>query len=421
MQKNSKKAWVVLVGVGIAMFVIQGICTNCLGVLYAGMSADMGKPSSAIMLFSTFKAVTMTLMLPILGKLLAKSNNPKLLFILSAIDAAGSYMLLSLVNSLPALYAVGVLSGLGSALMLYMAVPYFVNSWFADKAPLAMGIAFAINSAGAIIFSPIAASIITTDGWRACAFRLGLVAMVVSLAALIFLVRTVKDPAERYGAEKAAEAAKAAAAADKDAPATKVTGVSSAVAIKSPTFYFSWLFIFAFFFIGNMLMHIPSCAVSFGYDLILASTLVSVVAATGVVVQFVLGGVVEKLGWFKTICAGLVFGILAVVFWLMGKTGTNAPVMYAGSVAYALCVGMPQVVSPLMVRDIFGDKDFTAIWSKLATSISLAGALGVPALALIYNLTGSYVSSLYAIIGFVVLTFVSMLSAKITSKNLVMD
>ncbi len=419
MQKNSNKAWVVLIGLGITMLVIQGICTNCLSVLYAGMAADMGKPSSAIMLFSTFKAVTMTLMLPVLGKLLAKAKNPKLLFILAAIDAAGSYMLLSVVNSLPMLYAVGILSGLGSGLVLYMAVPYFVNSWFATKAPLATGIAFAISSAGAIIFSPVAATIITNSGWRSCALILGGIALVVALFGLGVLVKNMKNPAERYGAAEAAKAA--AASAGEAAPATKVTGVSSAVAIKSPTFYLTWLFTFSFYFIGNMLMHIPSCAVSFGYPLLLASTLVSVVSAAGVVVQFCLGGVVAKLGWFKTVCFGMIFGILAAVCWLMGKTGTNVSVMYAGSVAYALCVGMPQVVIPLMVRDVFGDKDFTAIWSKLATAISLSGALGVPALALVYNLTGSYVTSLYAIIGFVVLTFACLLGAKVTSKKLQWD
>lgn len=420
MQKNSKKAWVVLIGVGLAMLVVQGICTNCLGVLYTGMAEDMSAPSSAIMLFSTFKAVTMTLMLPILGKLLAKSKNPKLLFILSAIDAAGAYMLLSVANSLPALYAIGVLAGLGSGLMLYMCVPYFVNSWFADKGPLAMGIAFAISSAGSMIFSPIAASIISADGWRACALRLGLVTLIVAVGALLIFVRVVKDPSERYGAAKAAEAAKATASAAATT-AAPLTGVSTKVALKSPTFYLTWLFIFSFYFIGNMLMHIPSCAVSFGYSLLLASTLVSVVSATGIVVQFCLGGVVAKFGWFKTVCLGMVTGLLAAIFWLMGKNGDNSAIMYVASVAYAMCVGMPQVVCPLMVRDVFGDKDFTSIWSKLATAISLSGALGVPALALVYNLSGTYVTSLYVLMGFVVLTFVCLLGAKLTSKKLVKD
>ena len=56
-KKHSGKAWLALIACIITMMFGYGIPTNCLGTLYAGMSADMDAPTSAIMLFSTFKAV----------------------------------------------------------------------------------------------------------------------------------------------------------------------------------------------------------------------------------------------------------------------------------------------------------------------------------------------------------------------------
>lgn len=418
-KKHSGKAWLALIACIITMMFGYGIPTNCLGTLYAGMSADMDAPTSAIMLFSTFKAVTMTITLPFIGKLLANTKKPKVLFMVATIIVTGCYALLATVQNLPMLYVIGVIAGLATGLVAYMTVPFWINKWFADKAALMLGIGIAGSAVGSMVFSPIAAKIIADSSWRECCVILGLMALVVCFVVQLLCLHEPKSPDERYGAAKAAAAAASAgAAAGAAAPAR---GITAKTALRSPAFYFTWLFVFCFYFIGNCLLHIPNLAVSFGYELILGSTLVSVVSATGLVCQLFMGGVVQKFGWFKTVIVGLIFGCGSVVCWLSGNGGTFATIMFAGAVLYGLCVSMPQVVCPLMAQNIVGEKEYTKIWSYVSTAVSLSGALGVPALGLIYDLSGTYVTTLYVIIAFAVVALVALIGAKVTSKKLVFE
>ncbi len=95
------------------------------------------------------------------------------------------------------LYAAAFLSGIGWSALGAVAINAIVSPWFADKRPLALGIAFNGGSVGGVIFSPFWVALINAIGFPAAALVV-CVAMLVTLGVLAIFVlrRTPEGPGQ---------------------------------------------------------------------------------------------------------------------------------------------------------------------------------------------------------------------------------
>src|SRR5262249_29482168 len=122
---------------------------------------------------------------------------------------------LGLANSLPALYALYVLAGIGAAL-IYGGCVGSALKWFTKERGLAAGVITAGFGARTALFVALIASIIKTSGYRSAFIYTGIFQGVVILVAAQFLCHPAAQPAAAQSA--------AASPSDASAPTSDTVG-----------------------------------------------------------------------------------------------------------------------------------------------------------------------------------------------------
>ena len=84
---------------------------------------------------------------------------------------------------------------------------------------------------------------------------------------------------------------------------------------------------------------------------------------------------------------------------------------------YYVCAGTPNVMHQLIALDLFGKKDFTAIWGVLAVAANVGLAIGNPILGLMYDLTGTYQLTIMVCIALMIICFISFFLATHSKKK----
>lgn len=107
----------------------------------------------------------------------------------------------------------GVLVGIATGCMTSVLAAVVTNRWFVQRRGLVMGILTATNATGQLIFLPLLASLVVSQGWRAAALVTTCVALlVVPLVALLMRDRPRDVGLKPFGAKPEEEEAVAAAA-----------------------------------------------------------------------------------------------------------------------------------------------------------------------------------------------------------------
>ena len=74
----------------------------------------------------------------------------------------------------------------------------------------------------------------------------------------------------------------------------------------------------------------------------------------------------------------------------------NANLTYPALVLMACGSGTISTLMPVLVRQIFGGRDYAAIWSVVITCSSVASFLSTPVWGMVYDMFGTYLPALLA-------------------------
>ncbi|MBW0105317.1 MFS transporter [Pseudonocardia sp. KRD-291] len=145
----------------------------------------------------------------------------------------------------------GVVVGLGTGSMAMALVATVVGRWFVTRRGLVSGILTAATATGQLIFLPLIAAIVTTDGWRPAALTVSAGALVVVPVVLLMLRDRPSDAGVLPYGGTAEDVVPAALERSSTAPARSgvaamaVTALGTAVRVR--TF---WLLVGGFFICG---------------------------------------------------------------------------------------------------------------------------------------------------------------------------
>jgi MFS family permease len=400
--------WVVVASV-LIMAMLHPLITTCWGLYVKPVTADMGFSRSAFGLCSTIISGVTVLLSPYLGKWLAKKNT-QLIHAVCVVGLAASYASFSLGQNITHFYISAIFMGAFSCGAIALPISIVITNWFVKKRGLAISVALAGSGVGGAIISPIMANIIQNSGWRMSYVIFAVAMLVVSLPMILIMKKAPeKMGLKAYGADEAAVGTQKTAV-----PKMELNMTLGEV----KRYGFFWIYLFGMFLL---------CFVGFGSLSQLAAFLADVhgVAFAAKILSFFLivvtlgkiflGWVYDKFGTkigTSFICIVFAVSIACMLF------PESKPLMYAMAFLYGLGICTGTVCPPVITAAMFGSKHYGEIYGYVNLSVYLGAALSVPAIAVIYDRTGSYQMAWLLCIAMIAVSFIALLYSDIKCRAL---
>ncbi|MCL1847445.1 MAG: MFS transporter [Coriobacteriia bacterium] len=406
-------AWVILISCCAIEAGGLGGMMDAAGVFFVPVTGDLGFGRGELALYMSINMFVQAFIMPIAGRWLPKYNINILLTAAFAllVVALGA---MSFYNEPWQWWISGVLIGIGGGFVFLMPAPILINNWFKKRRGLALAIGMSFSGIGGAILSPIFASIIEAFGWRTGYLSAAVILAVLVLPFTLFVVKFKPEDKglKPYGwSEEDERVAQALIAESKTVP-----GVPASKAVRSIPFVCIFLFggLIAYFMGFNT--HLPGFANSAGFSPIVASTVLSAVMVGNVLEKLVMGWVNDKVGVQLSVNIQLVMVLLGFVGFIF--VGHNLVFLYISAFLFGAQNSLVAVSTPLLIRQIFGNKDFILIYAYVRLGTGLIGSFGPLTVGTLFDITGTYTASFLVGIGIVVLALVVVRTAYVLRRRL---
>ena len=386
------------------MFFPCAIILTCFGIFITPVTQYFGVPKVSFSLVFSVICLTMMVTLPITGRLL-KKHSMRTILTIDTFLCGLAYGAMGLVQAVWQLYICGIVIGIGLPGLIFLAVPTLIGNWFSKRVGFFTGLCFAFTGIGGALFNPIGSTVIASgsDGWRMCYFIFAAIILACTLPFTFFVVRDKPSDLGLLpmgsGEKNAAKNTVACVGTETDVATESAhaqsnfdDGISAHKALRMPSFFMIGAFYALITLNQQISQFFPSYAATFAAtapEIAAAGGLIAgavmVGQAVGKVVLGALNDASEKIACF----VGVLCGVIGLV--LLWLKITTLPVMLLGAALFGVVYAMTTVETPILVRAVFGNKDYTVIYSRIAIVSSLMSAIALVVWSLIVDgSTGGY-------------------------------
>ena len=280
----------------------------------------------------------------------------------------------------------GIIFGLAGSFIFVVPTPILIANWFSKHKGLALGAAMSFSGIGGAALSPIFTLLIQSFGWREAYVIAAVVMAVLVLPWTMFVFKLHPEDIglKPYGwTEEQEREEKLREQKNGDLP-----GVPLDKALKTVPFVCMFLFAGLIAYFAGFNSHLPGYAQSIGYDALVGSSLLTAVMIGNVVEKYIVGFLNDKVGVQFTVniqLAMVCIGFLGFIF-----AGDNLALVYVSAFFFGAQNSLVSVSTPLLVRQIFGERDFPTIFTYTRIGTGLIGCLGPVTVAGVYDITGSF-------------------------------
>lgn len=298
--------------------------------------------------------------------------------ILGAVLFGGGLICAGMMSSLWQLYFFyGIIAGLGIG-FIYPSMMAYVVRLFPEKSGMASGVGTAAYGSGAIIWAPVAVSLIASLSLNN-AFRLLGIGFLVVVFLASFLLR---EPPEGFQELMAPHPA--------DAPAGSGSDLNRGQMVRTSAFY-RMVIGFTFGLVAGVIVisqASPILQQSYDFTAARAGVFVSIFAACNMAGRFIWGSLSDKLGIPAAVKAVFVLCILSML--ALAFIGNTVVAICAMGVAASCYGGFASVLTPLTAKT-FGPRYITENYGVMYVVFGLASFIG-PMLAVQFRnaSAGSY-------------------------------
>ena len=309
-------------------------------------------------------AVSGAITQPFLGQY-AGRRGVRGILLLSGVWVCGSMLLLAAAKQLWVLYLSGFLMGAFSTNCAAFCASVMVQQSYApERAAGIQGIVMAGSGVGGMLFSFLIPGCIRALGWEAGACVMGVSWLALHFAAAVLLGEEIR----RSGKSTAAG----------------MDGMTRKEALKSPELYLLMGIIIVITACCGIQQQLPSLLADFGYSGERVSVMISFMTAALAVGKIIQGQLYGRAGLKTGGCVMLL--LFALGFFAMLRRELAWP----GLVLLAFGMGIYTTMMPLVVRKIFGSREYPEIWALIATVGSVGTFAANPIWGTIFDVTGSY-------------------------------
>ncbi len=322
--------------------------------------------------------------------------------VIGALALAGALALLSRMQTLTEFWVAQALYGVFMAGLGDVAIAGVLTAWVARGRGAAMGFVYAASNIAGFFVPQVFARGTEAHGWRAT-----LIAMGAAGAAAILPFAWIAG--QRAPGQELAHAARANAT---NAPALELRE-----ALRTRSF---WLLLFAivaffFFFLG-----MNDAFVSFlrdqGMSRVDAAAYYGFAVGAGGVSKLLAGALGDFLHPKATLIADYALLTLASALLLALP---SQPVLIAFLIVYGFAIAARDVVYPLAISFVFGERTMPAIYGAVMMGLGVAGPLGSYFASRVRDLTGSYEPAFasFAALNLVVLASLFLVRRETPARN----
>lgn len=373
--------WVLMI-VGFLMMVFAYVGSiSITSVFVIPVTEAFGIDRATFVLYQTILTVTSVIVSGYFGKRMARGNI-KTIMAGSALCSVLGYIVFANAQSIYFLYGGAILLGVGFANCTVLPMSIILNNWFGGKIKgTVMGFTFVGSGIGGLLILPRLNGIIQNYGWSMGYYTL---AGMFGLVFLVIIITIVKTPEEK-GFTRMGQAAGEKSMAE-------ATGMVIKEAMKTPMF---WLIAssttLTVFGSSAILFNSAPFFIEVGFSPEKAALTASFNLGMLAIGKVVIGFLSDKFGTkFGAIFSAAIFGAQFVFLAIMP---TNPSLFVWGAViCYGIGGGGLTVCPPLLVNALFGEKDYGNIVAAMNMATNLGGAFGGMIAAVIFDITGSYVT-----------------------------
>ena len=395
MRKRPHYAWAVLACCCIMQGIGIGIISNCAGLYYSPICAELGFSMGKLTLYKTISGVFSIFSMMLAPRLIKRFDIRPLSFFL-IVCAGGANLLMSFSNKLWHWYAIGVLQGCTLTCFSHFLPVAALNNWFHEKGGLAMGLSCSSSGALGIIMSRVLSALIIRYGWRTSALVNGIVCIALAAPFVLFVLRYRPEDMGLlpYG-ERAEAAAKPTPASESEQKPRSIFSVQLflvmvfAVCAKSTSSFGQYL---------------DAYGTSLGMAPALASLMLTLYLVGNTAFKLTFGIVNDKLGVRKS--TTLELGVLLTGFLLML---THKPgIMFAGAILFGMSAMVSNVQSPLLIRSLWSKEAFSLAYSRITVAADACYYLAITLFGFLYDSTHRYEPAMLVCCGFIAIEFTIM-------------
>ena len=353
------------------LMLTMSLLSTALSFFVAPVCADLGFGRGSFTLYYSLMVAAGAVSASFLGAHMNKKGTRGVILV-SAIWCGVGFWGLSFSNALWMFYIIGALMGFFGTTCVYLAANVIVQQSYASRHVSAvLGIVMAGAGIGGVIWSNLVPPLLSGFGWRFSYRALGVCWLV--LAVLSALILGKQDLTGTIGHARSVSG-----------------GTSKREALRSVRFYLV-VTLMCILTCGSCIsQQLPAVLESLGNDGSRISLMISVMTAFSAVGTIMEGVICSRFGIFKTMILVLCMYILGFVLLLLNGN------VYLALVFLAFGSGSIGTLMPVLVRTIFGGRDYAAIWSVVITCSSVASFLAAPLWGMVYDIFGSYTPALIA-------------------------
>ncbi|HWR24605.1 MAG TPA: MFS transporter [Methanosarcina sp.] len=387
------------VAVGIVLFLFLGML-YAWSLFIAPLEKDFGWTRAQTSLIFTISIVFFCLG-GIAGGFITGRKSPGFTVLLSAVFLLCGFAASSQINSLTGIYITyGVISGFGIGLS-YNAVISTVTRWFPDKPGSISGFLLMGFGLGGLLLGSTASALIRAVGWRETFLLLG-----IAFGVIVFIgSRLLVLPPSDYVFPKAAAKAKHAEIATLE--------IDSSSMLKRPTF---WIYLAWSVLSTAMGLALIGHTAPFAADLKAAASLaafaVGLVSICNGLGRLSLGAICDRIGLKKTMTIINITYFTAAAFLIAALSSTSIPLFLVGLMFIGFSYGGVPTMNTVFANSFYGRRYFAQNLGLVNTSLIGAAFLGPYVAGTLRTASGSYLTTLYALIVLGAISFIANLLIK---------
>ncbi len=385
MYKKEPNRWLILV-VSVIMNISVG-SAYAWSVFQNPLITKFGWGTAETSLAYTLSLALVPIAMIVGGKIL-DAKGPKMVTLVGGIIFGAGFFLAGFSSSLMVLYLTyGVLGGFGIGAVYGCTVSNTVK-WFPDKRGLAGGLTAAGFGSGAVIFAPLAATLIGQYDVLTTFKILG----VVFLVAIVLSSFFIKQPAPGWKPKGWEPPGATTTTSNKNSKNDLTPGQM----LKTGNFYVLWIMYAIGTISGLMIIgHAsPIGQEQIGLSPQTAAVAVSIVALANTCGRIFWGWVSDKIGRYNSI---VFMFILSAVMLLVLNTAQNLPMFLIATMSIALSFGGFMGIMPSVTADNFGSKSLGINYGIIFTAFGLAAVVGPRIASVAKETSGGLYSSAYII------------------------
>ncbi|MCI9595831.1 MAG: MFS transporter [Firmicutes bacterium] len=389
--------WYVVIMGFILMIFGYACIVSVSGVFTLPVTTDLGLQIGDFVVWMTIQSLASIIVLLLVQKRMTE-NMIKPIMIISAICGAVGMFGFSRSTELWHFYLFAIPLGICMSGLTSTPCTVLVTNWFGAKARgVALSLVFGGTSLGCMAIMPILNQTVLNLGWRTAYLSIAIALIVICVPLVLAFA---KWSPESKGIARMGDGAESEASVllEQDKP-----GIPFRIGIRKVS---TWMMFLSGSLLVvasvNVLLHTQTFLVMNGYSPTFGGNIVSVSIGLLFVGSIAIGAVCDK-GHLRAgaILTAILFALAFIGQLLIPQLGIAG----IGILIIGYGFGCPavNVISPLLVNHMFGEKDTGRYISYVNMFISLGGAFGATIIGMVLNATGTYTVPFIVCAAFIVI------------------